>query len=84
LCELATDKDAADQIEAQGASAILQPLLNSANECVATYAAATMYRMSEDKPHDIRKRLSQVQETKKLTPVRAEFFQHWNAYCSFQ
>ena len=60
MCELATDKDAADQIEAQGASAILQPLLNSANECVATYAAATMYRMSEDKPHDIRKRLSQV------------------------
>ncbi|CAG5104937.1 Oidioi.mRNA.OKI2018_I69.chr1.g1687.t2.cds [Oikopleura dioica] len=59
LCELATDKEAADQIEAQNATVILQPLLHSANECVATYAAATMYRMSEDKPHDIRKRLSQ-------------------------
>ena len=60
MCELATDKEAADQIEAQNATVILQPLLHSANECVATYAAATMYRMSEDKPHDIRKRLSQV------------------------
>lgn len=23
-------------------------------------------------------------ESFELTPVRAEFFQHWNAYCSFQ
>ena len=34
-------------------------LLHSPNESVATYAAATMYRMSEDKSPDVRKRLSQ-------------------------
>ena len=34
-------------------------MLHSPNESVATYAAATMYRMSEDKSPDIRKRLSQ-------------------------
>ena len=37
----------------------LLALLHSPNESVATYAAATMYRMSEDKSPDIRKRLSQ-------------------------
>ena len=40
-------------------SLFVQALLHSPNESVATYAAATMYRMSEDKSPDIRKRLSQ-------------------------
>ena len=73
LCELAADKDAVDVIERQNITRELQgkfpyfrvlakislELLHSPNESVATYAAATMYRMSEDKSPDIRKRLSQ-------------------------
>jgi hypothetical protein len=56
---LASDKDSIDIIEAQGATTDLQNLLHSPNESVATYAAATMYRISEDKPDQYRKRLSQ-------------------------
>jgi len=59
LCELAADKDAVGIIERQNITHELQALLHSPNESVATYAAATMYRMSEDKSPDIRKRLSQ-------------------------
>ncbi|NUN34813.1 hypothetical protein GJQ63_26395, partial [Escherichia coli] len=33
-------------------------LLHSRNEGVATYAAAVLFRMSEDKPQDYKKRLS--------------------------
>lgn len=90
LCELAQDKEAAEAIEAEGATAPLTELLHSRNEgvggctsiyrthlhlflytCVpyytvlftfffpiATYAAAVLFRMSEDKPQDYKKRLS--------------------------
>lgn len=58
LCELAADKEGAELIEAEGATAPLTELLHSRNEGVATYAAAVLFRMSEDKPHDYKKRLS--------------------------
>lgn len=91
LCELAQDKEAAEAIEAEGATAPLTELLHSRNEgvgeytyvdkdykpisicvcqlelldfccvafsTVATYAAAVLFRMSEDKPQDYKKRLS--------------------------
>lgn len=58
LCELAQDKEAAEAIEAEGATAPLTELLHSRNEGVATYAAAVLFRMSEDKPQDYKKRLS--------------------------
>ena len=41
LCELAADKDGADMIEREGATAPLTELLHSRNEGVATYAAGT-------------------------------------------
>lgn len=94
LCELAQDKEAADAIDAEGASAPLMELLHSHNEgtgeglgwgrgveggswalflrpgwrqapdlarpflCSATYAAAVLFRISEDKNPDYRKRVS--------------------------
>ncbi|XP_064646088.1 catenin beta-like [Lineus longissimus] len=58
LCELAADKEGAEVIEQEGATAPLTELLHSRNEGVATYAAAVLFRMSEDKPQDYRKRLS--------------------------
>ncbi|KAM4691511.1 junction plakoglobin [Rhinophrynus dorsalis] len=58
LCELAQDKDAADTIDAEGASAPLMELLHSRNEGTATYAAAVLFRISEDKNPDYRKRVS--------------------------
>ena len=58
LCELANDKEGADMIEREGATATLTELLHSRNEGVATYAAAILFRMSEDKPPDYKKRLS--------------------------
>lgn len=100
LCELAQDKEAADAIDAEGASAPLMELLHSRNEgtgegpmtwcgvqgstrgrrlgsvppaaaltasdlvltslplCPATYAAAVLFRISEDKNPDYRKRVS--------------------------
>jgi len=58
LCELAADKEGADMIEREGATAPLTELLHSRNEGVATYAAAILFRMSEDKPPDYKKRLS--------------------------
>ena len=74
LCELAADKEAIDIIEAQGSTGDLQGLLHSPNESVATYAAATMYRISEDKPDQYRKRLSQV---------RASSSKHFNVSLDF-
>ncbi|CAG0915640.1 unnamed protein product [Notodromas monacha] len=59
LCELSMEKEGAEMIEAEGATAPLTELLNSHNEGVATYAAAILFRMSEDKPQDYKKRLSQ-------------------------
>uniref|UniRef100_T1INN4 Armadillo segment polarity protein n=1 Tax=Strigamia maritima TaxID=126957 RepID=T1INN4_STRMM len=58
LCELASDKEGAEMIEQEGATAPLTELLHSRNEGVATYAAAVLFRMSEDKPQDYKKRLS--------------------------
>ncbi|XP_015513274.1 armadillo segment polarity protein isoform X2 [Neodiprion pinetum] len=58
LCELATDKEGAEMIEQEGATAPLTELLHSRNEGVATYAAAVLFRMSDDKPQDYKKRLS--------------------------
>lgn len=45
-------------IEQEGATAPLTELLHSRNEGVATYAAAVLFRMSDDKPQDYKKRLS--------------------------
>ncbi|KAL1763800.1 junction plakoglobin, partial [Sigmodon hispidus] len=58
LCELAQDKEAADAIDAEGASAPLMELLHSRNEGTATYAAAVLFHISEDKNPDYRKRVS--------------------------
>ncbi|XP_037078008.1 armadillo segment polarity protein-like isoform X2 [Pollicipes pollicipes] len=58
LCELAADREGAEMIEREGATAPLTDLLHSRNEGVATYAAAVLFRMSEDKPQDYKKRLS--------------------------
>merc|ERR1711997_1205469 len=59
LCELAADKEGADMIETEGATAPLTELLHSRNEGVATYSAAVLFRMSEDKGGEYTKRLSQ-------------------------
>merc|ERR1719237_1765956 len=59
LCELAADKEGAQMIETEGATAPLTELLHSRNEGVATYAAAVLFRMSEDKGGEYTKRLSQ-------------------------
>ncbi|KAI4884849.1 hypothetical protein NFI96_022867 [Prochilodus magdalenae] len=58
LCELALDKQSAELIDAEGASAPLMELLHSPNEGIATYAAAVLFRISEDKSSDYRKRVS--------------------------
>lgn len=58
LCELALDKQSAEMIDAEGASAPLMELLHSTNEGIATYAAAVLFRISEDKSSDYRKRVS--------------------------
>ncbi|XP_064180535.1 junction plakoglobin a [Anguilla rostrata] len=58
LCELALDKHSAELIDAEGASAPLMELLHSSNEGIATYAAAVLFRISEDKNSDYRKRVS--------------------------
>lgn len=55
---MATDKEGAEIIEQEGATGPLTDLLHSRNEGVATYAAAVLFRMSEDKPQDYKKRLS--------------------------
>merc|ERR1740123_583549 len=59
LCELAADKEGAVMIEQEGATAPLTELLHSRNGRVATYAAAVLFRMSEDKGGEYSKRLSQ-------------------------
>ncbi|KAJ4932445.1 hypothetical protein JOQ06_010867 [Pogonophryne albipinna] len=58
LCELALDKQSAELIDSEGASAPLMELLHSNNEGIATYAAAVLFRISEDKSSDYRKRVS--------------------------
>ncbi|CAJ1053705.1 junction plakoglobin a [Xyrichtys novacula] len=58
LCELALDKPSAELIDAEGASSPLMDLLHSNNEGIATYAAAVLFRISEDKNSDYKKRVS--------------------------
>ncbi|KAM4751448.1 LOW QUALITY PROTEIN: junction plakoglobin a [Anableps anableps] len=58
LCELALDKSSAEAIDREGASAPLMELLHSNNEGIATYAAAVLFRISEDKNTDYKKRVS--------------------------
>lgn len=58
LCELALDKPSAELIDSEGASAPLMELLHSNNEGIATYAAAVLFRISEDKNSDYKKRVS--------------------------
>ncbi|XP_041641342.1 junction plakoglobin a [Cheilinus undulatus] len=58
LCELALDKTSAEMIDAEGASSPLMDLLHSNNEGIATYAAAVLFRISEDKNSDFKKRVS--------------------------
>ncbi|XP_051532667.1 junction plakoglobin-like [Myxocyprinus asiaticus] len=58
LCELALDKQSAEIIDAEGACAPLMELLHSSNEGIATYAAAVLFRISEDKNPDYKKRVS--------------------------
>merc|ERR1719237_1524190 len=48
LCELAADKEGAQMIESEGATAPLTELLHSRNEGVATYAAAVLFRTGLD------------------------------------
>jgi len=76
LCELAADKEGADMIENEGATAPLTELLHSRNEGVATYAAAVLFRMSEDKGGEYTKRLSQ--ELKSSLYQRDPEHQMWN------
>lgn len=45
-------------IEAEDATSPLTELLQSRNDGVATYAAAVLYSMSQDKSQDYKKRLS--------------------------
>ncbi|CAN9509928.1 unnamed protein product [Ophioblennius macclurei] len=58
LCELALDKPSAELIDAEGASSPLMELLHSNNEGIATYAAAVLFRISEDKNTEYKKRVS--------------------------
>lgn len=48
----------AEIIEAEDATSPLTQLMQSRNEGIVTYAAAVLFRMSEDKPQDYKKRLS--------------------------
>ncbi|KAL4217021.1 Catenin beta-1 [Mactra antiquata] len=80
LCELASDKEGAELIEQEGATAPLTDLLHSRNEGVATYAAAVLFRMSEDKPQDYKKRLS-VELTSSL--FRGDQNMAWNEHPGF-
>lgn len=45
-------------IEKENATTPLTDLLHSRNEGIAAYAAAVLFRMSEDKSQDYKKRLS--------------------------
>ena len=45
LCEIAQDKEGAEAIEAENATASLTDLFHSRNEVIAAYAAAVLFRM---------------------------------------
>ncbi|XP_071743465.1 armadillo segment polarity protein [Lepeophtheirus salmonis] len=76
LCELAADKEGAAMIESEGATAPLTELLHSRNDGVATYAAAVLFRMTDDKGGEYTKRLSQ--ELKSSLYQRDPEQQLWN------
>lgn len=57
LCELAAEKEGADVIEREDAGARLSELVHSGNEAVASYAAALLFRLNDDKPQDYKRRL---------------------------
>ena len=50
LCELANDKDSIELIEKESITDRLTELLRSKDEALATYSAAILFRLSEDKP----------------------------------
>ncbi|XP_065193876.1 catenin beta-like isoform X2 [Sycon ciliatum] len=74
LYELAQSKDSAIVMEKAGATSPLTELLHSRNEAIATYSAAILLKLSEDKTGDYKKRLS-VELSNSL--FRAEA--HWSA-----
>ena len=45
LCEIAQDKEGAEAIEAENATASLTDLFHSRNEVIAAYAAAVLFCM---------------------------------------
>lgn len=55
---MSVDRESADLIEVAGATSQLSALLCSQNEGVASYAANIIFKMSEGKPQEYRKRLS--------------------------
>jgi hypothetical protein len=52
LSELANDKQSTELIENEHATDRLTELLRSKDHAISTYAAAVLFRLSEDKPHD--------------------------------
>uniref|UniRef100_A0A4W6C4D0 Junction plakoglobin a n=1 Tax=Lates calcarifer TaxID=8187 RepID=A0A4W6C4D0_LATCA len=79
---LALDKPSAEMIDSEGASAPLMELLHSNNEGIATYAAAVLFRISEDKNSDYKKRVS-VELTHSLfkhDPAAWEMVSVWPVY----
>ena len=50
LCELANDKESIELIEKENVTDRLTDLLRSKDEALATYSAAILFRLSEDKP----------------------------------
>lgn len=59
LCELSSDLELAQQIDKEpGAMRQLAHLLHCRNEAVATYAAATMHRLTDQKSDEEKKRMS--------------------------
>ena len=50
LCELANDKESIESIEKENVTDRLTELLRSKDEALATYSAAILFRLSEDKP----------------------------------
>ncbi len=50
LCELANEKDFSEMIENENVTDKLTELLRSKDEVLATYAAAVLFRLSENKP----------------------------------
>lgn len=54
LCELAAEKDGADQIVREGALGPLNELVRSGNETLASYAATLMFRLNDENKQQFR------------------------------